>query len=431
MTSEVRALPGEAYVWVFLPAETAPVVAGRIYRGKDGRINFHYGRSYLARGNAIALYLPELPLRAGAIAPDSPDMLMPGCIRDASPDAWGRRVLIARKLGSHAAHAGSELDELTYLLESGSNRIGALDFQESASHYAPRLHASATLDELLAAAESIERGVPLTEELAQALQHGTSLGGARPKALLTDATHQYIAKFSASSDVGNVVKAEYVAMRMAAHAGLTVAPVRLERALGKDVLLIERFDRHRVAGGWARRAMVSALTILELDEMQARYASYETLAGIIRHRFTAPKATLRELFGRLAFNILCGNTDDHARNHAAFWDGAQLSLTPAYDICPQLRVGGEASQAMRIQGADRRSQLATAIAAASAFLLESREAVAIVNAQMEAIGRAWESVCTEAGLTGLERAGLAGRQFFNPYAFYDAPAELAAPPMLS
>ena len=55
--------------------------------------------------------------------------------------------------------------------------------------------------------------------------------------------------------------------------------------------------------------------------MMARYASYQDLAEIIRHRFTAPSDTLRELFSRIVFNILCGNTDDHARNHAAFWDG--------------------------------------------------------------------------------------------------------------
>src|SRR3546814_12149439 len=99
--------------------------------------------------------------------------------------------------------------------------------------------------------------------------------------------------------------------------------------------------------------MVSALTMFELDEMMAPYASYETLAEIIRHRFTAPKATLRELFGRMVFNILCGNTDDHARNHAAFWDGKMLELTPAYDICPQSRTGNIASQAMLIVGNDR------------------------------------------------------------------------------
>jgi len=84
--------------------------------------------------------------------------------------------------------------------------------------------------------------------------------------------------------------------------------------------------------------------------MMARYASYEDLAELIRHRFKDARATLRELFSRLAFNILCGSTDDHARNHSAFWDGQALALTPAYDICPQPRTGNEASQAMLIAG---------------------------------------------------------------------------------
>jgi serine/threonine protein kinase HipA of HipAB toxin-antitoxin module len=43
----------------------------------------------------------------------------------------------------------------------------------------------------------------------------------------------------------------------------------------------------------------------------------------------------------LIFNILIGNTDDHARNHAAFWDGENLAFTPAFDICPQSRAGGD------------------------------------------------------------------------------------------
>ncbi len=80
----------------------------------------------------------------------------------------------------------------------------------------------------------------------------------------------------------------------------------------------------------ARRAMVSALRILSLEDMMARYASYQALSEMIRHRFVDPQKTLRELFSRLAFNVLCGNTDDHARNHAAFWDGYSLRLTPAY-----------------------------------------------------------------------------------------------------
>jgi serine/threonine-protein kinase HipA len=282
----------------------------------------------------------------------------------------------------------------------------------------------ASLDDLLRSAEQVEKGVPLSPDLDKALQHGTSLGGARPKALLTSDHTKYIAKFSMTGDIYNVVKAEFVAMRLASLAGLNVSPVRIEKALGKDVLLVDRFDRERVKSGWIRKAFVSALTMFEFDEMMARHASYETLAEIIRLRFQDPQGNLRQLFGRLTFNILCGNTDDHARNHAAFWDGKNLRLTPAYDVCPQARTGQEAGQGMRIAGNNNKSQLALCLEAAPQFLLSNEDARAIMIDQVNTIRANWEAVCDDAKLSATDRALLYGRQFLNPFAFYDAPQEI-------
>ena len=206
-------------------------------------------------------------------------------------------------------------------------------------------------------------------------------------------------------------------MRLAKLAGLNVADVSLIKSAGKDVLLIERFDRVHTKSGWRRKALVSALTLLGLDEMMARYASYEVLAEIIRHRFTEASATLRELYSRLVFNILCGNTDDHARNHAAFWDGEMLTLTPGYDICPQGRTGNEASQAMLISGNNRMSRVISCIEASPNFLLSTDEAKNIVEQQKQAIKENWNSVCDEANLSEIDRKLLWGRQFLNPYVF--------------
>jgi len=426
MTSKIESAYAEAYVWVWLPDGTQPVVAGLLSR-QGQQLVFNYGRSYLARSDAIALYAPELPLQSGSI-PLIAGLSMPSCLRDASPDAWGRRVLINRKSGVKGADASEiELDELTYLLESGSDRIGALDFQMSATQYVPRQTKQPSLEELQTAAEKVEKGVPLSPELDQALLHGTSLGGARPKVMLDDGQRKYIAKFSASNDLFSVVKAEFIAMRLARKAGLNVASVALRTAMGKDVLVIERFDRVAEGDQWRRRAMVSALTLFELDEMMAAYASYEKLAEIIRHRFSEPKATLRELFSRIVFNILSGNTDDHARNHAAFWNGNQLSLTPAYDICPQSRSGLQASQAMLIHGGDRSSHLSTCIAAASSFLLTREEAIAIINHQVNVIEHEWQAICDEASLSEVDRALFWRRQFLNPFAFLNAPEEVRVP----
>lgn len=411
MTSKL-AQRNEAFVWIWLPGQTEPVVAGRFVQDQD-RYVFNYGASYLSRKDAVPIYEPELPLGRGLIEPQV-GLSMASSIRDGSPDAWGRRVIINRLMGAKAAEAAG-LTELTFLLQSGSDRIGALDFQESATNYVPRLKSNAPYEELLEAAAMIEKGVPLTPALDLALNHGTSIGGARPKALIDDGDRKLIAKFSASADIYSVVKAEFIAMMLASACGLDVAPASLIPAAGKDILLIERFDRVKAANGWQRRAMVSALTLLGLDEMMARYASYADLAEIIRHRFSSPKDTLQELFGRICFNILCGNTDDHARNHAAFWDGKMLSLTPAYDICPQGRTGTEATQAMLITGDNRMSTLASCLAAAPTFLLSEDRATKILQEQITIIAGEWDSICDIAKLSQTDKSLFAGRQFLNAY----------------
>ena len=413
----------EAFVWIWLPDATEPVVAGKLEADDQGNVQFNYGTSYLDRTNAnapaISIYEPELPLKKGVL-PLLDGLSMPGCIRDSAPDVWGRRVVINKKLGRKGKDTDTDaLGELTYLLESGSDRIGALDFQRSPSEYVPRSANNVPLEELLQSAERVEQGVPLTPELDQALFHGSSIGGARPKALIEDRGTKYVAKFSSSTDLYSVVKAEYIAMRLAALAGINAAPVKLVQAAQKDLLLIERFDREKNAQGWTRKAMVSALTLLGLDDMMVRYASYETFAEIIRHRFDDPKETLQELFSRIVFNILCGNNDDHARNHAAFWNGTTLCLTPAYDICPQGRAGNEATQAMLISGDNRLSTLKSCLDAAPHFLLSEEEAQAIIDKQREAIEANWESVCNEANLSTVDRKLFWKRQFLNPFAFED------------
>ncbi len=404
----------EVYVWIWLPGAIDPVVAGKLEED-NGLLSFNYGQSYLNRDDAIAIYDKELPLKQGKL-PLIPGLKMPNCIRDASPDAWGRRVII-NKIQGKCDGDTTQLGELTYLLESGSDRIGALDFQVSPTNYTPRKKSTASLEELLTAAKLVEEGKPVSGELSQVLNHGTSIGGARPKALIEEKNRKYIAKFSSSADIYNVVKLEYVAMRLAVLCGLDVANVSLTKSLKKDVLLIERFDRERTEKGWSRRGIVSALTLLGLDEMVARYASYEDLSEIIRHRFKEAPKMLKELFGRLVFNILVGNTDDHARNHAAYWDGESLSLTPAYDICPQNRTGNISNQAMSILGNRRESQLQLCQTAAHNFLLNISQARDIIDNQVKIIETNWATVCDEAEISGVDRNLFWKRQFMNPYVF--------------
>jgi serine/threonine-protein kinase HipA len=424
MTSKLLEPAKTGFVWTWLPGETEPVVAGRIDL-VDGLYRFTYGRSYLDRDDAISLYTPELPLRRGAHVPPAPHTIA-GCLRDGAPDHWGRRVILTQVTGRRDRNMDTAgIDDLSYMLLSGSDRTGALDFQASAKVFVPRASRDATLDEMMEAARLIDAGVFLPRELDEAMNHGTSIGGARPKAQLTDGNRKLIAKFSSSRDPHSIVGAELVGLRLAGRVGIDVAQAEITSVQGKDVLLIERFDRVPVGSGWARKHMVSALTILKLNETEGYYGGYEDLAGDLRRDGTDPAATQVEIFRRMVFNILVGNTDDHARNHAALWDGERLTLTPAYDIEPRPRLGREANQAIRVCGESRQSRVALAIKAAPSFGLTEAEATEIVAFQIEEIHAGFAQAAEEARLTETDIRVLANRAILNPYVFEGAPEEIA------
>lgn len=412
-------MTSESYVWIWLPGTEDPVPAGvAVQQGRF--VRFAYGERYRHRQDAVALFDAELPLTVSGFV-DPPDGLeIAGCLNDAGPDSWGQRVILNRLAGRDAEFG--ELNKLSYLAEAGSDRIGALDFQPSPREYVRRGSEKASITDMLEVAERVETGTPVPTELEQALRAGSSVGGARPKALLTDGDRQLIAKFSSLTDTWPIVRAEFVAMRIAALCGLDVAPVELLEVGGRDVLLVERFDR--IPGTRQRRSVLSALTLLGLPETSPQLAAYGDLSELIRRRFRAPVDARRELFSRMVFNVLCGNTDDHARNHAAFWDGRELTLTPAYDICPYPRVGGEATQAMLLGTGDdsyRFSNIGGCVDRSDLFGLSRTEALEIVEQQREAIDADWDAVCDEARLTRTEQAVIR-RVFPHEYALYDLAA---------
>jgi len=420
MTSEPKSL----YVWIWLPGESEPVVAGQVIRNEDtGIIHFGYGRSYREHTGTFPIFTPDLPLQEGLIDPPNDHVLAPS-LRDALPDRWGRRVIVNELLGHRRDEIFEDaFGEMTFMIHSGSDRIGALDFQESPHTFVPRVSAEATLEELQNFSDLIEAGEEVPKALDRIILHGSSIGGARPKALITDqdAVHprKLIAKFSAANDVFAMVKGEFATMRLAHLSGLDVAHVEIQKVLDRDVLLVERFDRQPVDGdaNWNRRLVVSALTWMQENELAARHIAYTELAEIIRARFRHPAKDLRELFARMSFNILVGNTDDHARNHAGFWDGKMLDLTPAYDIAPQKRGTTEADQALNIVPGRTAARLSNVLSAASAFHLSEADARMIIEGQVDAIRNNWIDVCTQAGMQMTERNYFAGRQILNSYAF--------------
>jgi serine/threonine-protein kinase HipA len=266
-------------------------------------------------------------------------------------------------------------------------------------------------------ASVVESKRVIDSDLAELLIHGTSIGGARPKCLLDYGGLPTVAKFSLSIDYYPVIKLEAVAMQLAKLIGLNVAETQYTQVANRDVLLIKRFDRVLDGNKIFRRLMLSGLSLLGLDEMEARYASYVDLADLIRQRFANPKEQLRELFQRLVFNVLIGNTDDHARNHSAFWNGNDLALTPAYDLCPQQRVGREASQAMQIDGAQGNfSTVSNVLSIHRKFLLTEIEAKQLIERQIDIIQENWLQLATEVELSEADVKTVAGSVILSDFA---------------
>ena len=301
MTS--RKKPGECFVYITLPGETKAVTAGRFALAADRRGvpvgRFVYGKSYLARDAAVPLDPMELKLSERTYQTASLNGVF-GALRDAGPDYWGR-LIIERHLGRN------NLDELTYLLESPDDRAGALGFGLGQQPPAPARKFNRTLDlEKLQEAGRRRRRRRRPgrsgnlEQVEKLLLLGTSMGGARPKAVVEDQAGLWVAKFNKPQDRWNNARVEHAMLRLAAECGLHVADSRLETVGGKDVLLVRRFDRDHTETGYRRHRMVSALTLLRTGDQPEDRAqwSYLLLADEIRRASSAPEADLRELFGR-------------------------------------------------------------------------------------------------------------------------------------
>ncbi len=405
----------ETYVWLYLPDAREPVVCGRLsvrQAGPESIADFVYGRSYLQRTGAMALSPHDLPLQRGV---HRARRGLHGVLRDAAPDAWGRRVLLHR-LRMSETQADAELTEIDFLL-GGGDRPGALHFQSRADSFEPpERPPRVSLSDLSAGVLAVERNQPMSEELLAALEHGTSIGGARPKALVEHESRPCIAKFASSTDTQPMIALEAVALALARRCGIETAPTEVIELEERQALLIDRFDLGKGHAETHRRHFFSALTALELDEMEARYAGYPLLADYLRRYAYEPADQCRILFERMVFNILVGNTDDHARNHALFWDGQGVSLTPAYDLCVWPRMGGEASQAMDVGDQGKRATMANALSQSRRFGLSQDDALAICRDLANCIRDNWTEACRESGLPNSLRDQLMGTVVLAPSA---------------
>jgi len=390
----------ERTVFVHLPGETEAVPAGRLTMIEQGlqmqASTFAYGRRYVARANALPVDPVALTLEAGRNGEErvpAAGLAMFGALRDATPDAWGRRVIENRL---RAPPNG--LPESAYLDHAGPHRAGALDVRESPTSPAAGGALPSVLDlrHLLDAAARIEEGEPVPAHLEVFFAGGPSVGGARPKAVVTVDGGEWIAKFPARNDPFNVPLVERATLELAREAGLAVPRTRLETlADGRQVMLIERFDRERLPQGIGRRHMVSALTLLALHEQDSPDSSYAAIADAMGvHGVSGQIASDRnELFARMVFNILVSNDDDHLRNHAFLFDaeGGGWRLSPLYDVVPKPQVAHERMLHLSVGPQGRVARLDNALAGAGRFGLLPPDAARIIDRVVHAV-RSWRDI---------------------------------------
>ena len=398
-------MTSECFVYIALPGETDFVTAGRFERKADRRgVNtgrFVYGKSYLARDNAVPIDPLNLKLGAETYSTTRLEGMF-GALRDASPDSWGRRVIEKRS-------GKAKLDEMDYLLHSPDDRAGALGFGLNAEPPAPKRTFNRTMD--LAKLQALADIIISNEELpdhpdaqqAHDLMNAvTSMGGARPKAVVEDEDGLWIAKFNRKDDKWNEAKVERAMLVLARACGIHTAESKLTTIGDRDALLIKRFDRNKTDKGYQRARMLSALTLLRAEEtpqMRENW-SYVLLAEELRRISEKPKDDAPELFKRMCFNALISNTDDHPRNHAVIAVDTGWRLSPAYDLTPAKWISiTRRDLALECGDMGRYAHADNLSSQSARFLVNLEEAKATVDTMEQAVKNSWCEIARREGVS--------------------------------
>lgn len=400
-----RTTASECYVYITLPGETEFVTAGKfeLTTNRQGYPagEFVYGRSYLARDNAVPIDPLELKLSTKTYETNILKGVF-GALRDASPDYWGRRVIEKYK-------GQTQLGEIDYLLYSPDDRAGALGFGLNQEPPAPSRKFNQTMElerlqelaDLIITDEDLPEG-PEAEQAQKLMVGGTSMGGARPKAIIEDESGLWIAKLRHPEDKWNDARVEHAMLMLARECGLQVAESKVVTIGEHDAVLVKRFDREKTTAGYRRGRMLSALTLLRSDEnYQAREKwSYVLLVEELRRISSQPRTDAPELFRRMCFNALISNTDDHPRNHAVVAMNTDWKLSPAYDLTPSTPVSAERRDlALDCGDWGRYAHAENLLSQSARFLLEQDEAKIIIDEMEQSVRSKWYDIARREGVT--------------------------------
>ncbi|MGH3164903.1 MAG: type II toxin-antitoxin system HipA family toxin [Trebonia sp.] len=375
------------------------LVAGTLWIHERGgqAATFRYADSYLASPDSYELD-PVLPKAAGAFHTPSGRAMFNG-FADSAPDRWGENLMrrAERERARRATTAPRTLGKADFLLGVRDDaRQGAVRFREPGTNAYYSMHRNAVprlieLPRLLRAVDRLDAEGAFDSDLKDLIDAGSSLGGARPKAAVIDSSGRLaIAKFPRTdNDEWNVAGWEELELRLARRAGLDVAQSEIVLVAGRNVLIVDRFDRHDAQ----RTGFASALTMLEATDGEQR--SYLEIAEVIERHSPQATTDLWELYRRIIFSILTGNTDDHLRNHAFLRKRRGWALSPAYDLNPNPDRPARLSTAIDLD--DTSASIETALSVHGYFRLSNAAARTLVS-DVERATSGWRIEATALGL---------------------------------
>lgn len=289
---------------------------------------FRYSPEYLENRSSFPLDPIHLPLSPGIYEANRPHSGVHGVFEDSLPDDWGRGLLIKRyNLPRHE-------QRIPHLLRCLENSIGALSYTEYPEFIPQTVDVdSNSLSDLQHQAERYEHNASLpNDNLPLLLQAGSSPGGARPKALVRDGEQSFIAKFPSRKDAFDIVALEAATMELARSIGLETAATRIVPCGNHKALIVERFDIGSHPNG--RNHMISMQSLLGADGFYNM--SYRDMADVIRTISSSPVQDLKRMFKQMVFNVAVGNTDDHLKNFCMLHTQNGWTLSPAYDLLPNI-----------------------------------------------------------------------------------------------
>ena len=328
-----------------------------------------------------------------------------GCFSDALPDRWGRTMLKRREqiLASEEKRAVRSLSSFDYLMGIDDfSRMGGFRFKKelegefinvSASLKIPPL---TELKELLHASREIEKSeeanvLPEKKWIAQLIQPGSSLGGARPKAsVLDEKGNLCIAKFPSRKDDYDAGLWEHFSHLLAQKAGIEVAQTKVLGGLGKyHTFLSRRFDRKDEAKRVHFASSMSLLGLKDGDNAQGGYG-YLDMVDFILQGCCDVEQNLQELYRRVAFNMCIGNSDDHFRNHGFLLTQKGWTLSPAYDMNPTLNE----YQSLLVNESSNKADISVLLDSCESYLIKKEIAANIIQEVQTAVS-GWESLAVQ------------------------------------